>query len=61
MECPSCGENPMLIKANYTYDIYFENYRWHKEHHHVDYECGNCGVLLDIDEIESILKQVDEL
>ncbi len=59
-KCPRCLD-PLLIKAVFAYDIYFENGSWHKADGSVEYFCGNCRAVFNTHEIEEALEAVDEL
>ena len=63
VECPSCGKEPTEIYAVHNYSIKYdyEQGQWVKETGEVIYVCGLCLQEVDTHDIESILKQVDEL
>lgn len=63
MECPHCGAELTEITVIHNYSIVYdkEQGKWVKQVGEVIYSCGDCEVILDIHNIEDILKQVDEL
>lgn len=61
MQCPNCGAEITEILATHNYSIEKHDEVWVKQVGGVIYSCSNCEVILDIHDIEDILKQVDEL
>ncbi len=59
--CPGC-ECQLSIWAVHRYLITQDNKgEFHKDEGDVKYECGRCGYVLGVSEIEDALRQVDEL
>jgi len=63
MKCPYCGAEltEIVVVDNYTIDYSEEQGKWVKQIGEATYSCGNCEVILRTDDIEDILRQVDEL
>jgi len=63
LECSGCGGivTEILASHDYTIEQNSETSRWVKNTGNVTYVCGNCLEELDTNDIEDILKQVDEL
>lgn len=60
--CPVCKKELSIIHATHVYDITLcRPDDWSRDEGSVEYKCGHCEELLSTNEIEDILKQVDEL
>ena len=63
MQCPNCGAENPEISACHTYLIEYstEQEQWIKNIGDVTYTCCNCAEEIGGDELDIILRQVDEL
>jgi len=63
MICTECGavDPEIMATHNYTIEYSEEDNKWVKTEGDAIYSCSNCEVILGIDEIADILRQVDEL
>ncbi len=63
MQCPNCGAENPEISACHTYIIEYstEQEKWVKGIGGAEYTCTNCSEELSGDELDDVLRQVDEL
>ena len=61
MQCTNCGAELTEILATHNYTIEEHGEGWVKQVGEVTYSCTNCEGIIVVNEIQDILKQVDEL
>lgn len=61
--CPVCEGASTEIEVVHVYTLKYDEAqdKWVKSEGDVRYGCGMCALMLDIHDIEDILREVDEL